>query len=39
LILLTAGMHASVLRFLFPLTIEDEVFEEGLAALEAALLR
>ena len=39
LILLTAGMHASVLRFLFPLTIEDDVFEEGLAALEAALLR
>jgi 4-aminobutyrate aminotransferase len=38
LILLTAGMHASVLRFLFPLTIEDEVFEEGLTALEAALL-
>lgn len=38
LILLTAGMHASVLRFLFPLTIEDEVFEEGLAALESALL-
>jgi 4-aminobutyrate aminotransferase len=37
LILLTAGMHASVLRFLFPLTIEDEVFDEGLNALEAAL--
>ena len=37
LILLTAGMHANVLRFLFPLTIEDEVFEEGLRALEAAL--
>ena len=36
-ILLTAGMHASVLRFLFPLTIEDDVFEEGLRALEAAL--
>ena len=39
LIFLTAGMHANVLRFLFPLTIEDDVFEEGLAALEAALLR
>ena len=39
LIFLTAGMHGSVLRFLFPLTIEDEVFEEGLAALESALLR
>ena len=39
LILLTAGMHASVLRFLFPLTIEDDVFEEGLAALESALVR
>ena len=38
LILLTAGMHANVLRFLFPLTIEDEVFEEGSSALEAALL-
>ena len=39
LILLTAGMHSSVLRFLFPLTIEDEVFEEGLVALSSALLR
>jgi 4-aminobutyrate aminotransferase len=37
LILLTAGMYGNVLRFLFPLTIEDAVFDEGLRTLEAAL--
>jgi len=37
LLLLTCGVHANVVRFLFPLTIEDEVFEEGLAILEKAL--
>jgi 4-aminobutyrate aminotransferase len=37
LLLLTCGVHANVLRFLFPLTISDAVFEEGLAILEAAI--
>ena len=34
LLLLTCGVHGNVIRFLFPLTIEDAVFEEGLAILE-----
>jgi 4-aminobutyrate aminotransferase len=38
LLLLTCGVHANVLRFLFPLTIQDPVFEEGLDLLEEALL-
>ncbi|AIU28831.1 4-aminobutyrate aminotransferase [Pandoraea pnomenusa] len=33
LLLLICGVHANVIRFLFPLTIEDEVFAEGLAVL------
>jgi len=37
LLLLTCGVHANVIRFLFPLTIEDAVFDEGLAVLERAL--
>jgi 4-aminobutyrate aminotransferase len=37
LVLLTCGVHANVLRFLFPLTIQDAVFDEGLAILEKAL--
>ena len=37
LLLLTCGVHANVVRFLFPLTIEDAVFEEGLAILTKAL--
>jgi 4-aminobutyrate aminotransferase len=37
LLLLTCGVHANVIRFLFPLTIQDAVFEEGLAILERAL--
>ena len=37
LLLLTCGVHANVVRFLFPLTIEDSVFEEGLAILSKAL--
>ncbi|OHX20847.1 4-aminobutyrate--2-oxoglutarate transaminase [Chromobacterium sphagni] len=37
LILLTCGVYANVVRFLFPLTIEDEVFAEALGKLEAAL--
>ncbi len=37
LLLLSCGMHANVIRFLFPLTIQDDVFEEGLAILQRAL--
>ena len=37
LILLTCGMYDNVMRFLFPVTIEDEIFEESLGILEAAL--
>jgi 4-aminobutyrate aminotransferase len=37
LLLLTCGVHANVIRFLFPLTIEDPVLDEGLAILEKAL--
>ena len=37
LVLLTCGIHANVIRFLFPLTIQDTVFEEGLDILERAL--
>jgi 4-aminobutyrate aminotransferase-like enzyme len=37
LVLLTCGVHANVLRFLFPLTIQEAVFDEGLAILEKAL--
>ncbi|WP_047248900.1 4-aminobutyrate--2-oxoglutarate transaminase [Chromobacterium subtsugae] len=37
LILLTCGVYANVVRFLFPLTIEDDVFAEALGKLEAAL--
>jgi 4-aminobutyrate aminotransferase len=37
LLLLTCGVYGNVIRFLFPLTIEDSVFAEGLAVLDAAL--
>jgi 4-aminobutyrate aminotransferase/4-aminobutyrate aminotransferase/(S)-3-amino-2-methylpropionate transaminase len=37
LLLLTCGVHANVIRFLFPLTIEDAVLEEGLGILASAL--
>ena len=37
LLLLTCGVYGNVVRFLFPLTIEDSVFEEGLAILAKAL--
>jgi 4-aminobutyrate aminotransferase-like enzyme len=37
LILLICGMDSNVLRFLFPLTIQQEVFDEALVILEAAL--
>ena len=38
LLLLTCGTYANVVRFLYPLTIEDAVFEEGLGILEQAIL-
>ncbi|MBL0943796.1 MAG: 4-aminobutyrate--2-oxoglutarate transaminase [Hydrogenophaga sp.] len=37
LLLLTCGVHGNVIRYLFPLTVEDAVFDEGLAILDAAL--
>lgn len=37
LIILTTGMYYNVIRFLFPLTIEDKVFEEAMGILENAL--
>ncbi|ERE20841.1 4-aminobutyrate--2-oxoglutarate transaminase [Pseudogulbenkiania ferrooxidans] len=37
LILLTCGVYANVVRFLFPLTIEDNIFAEALGKLEAVL--
>jgi 4-aminobutyrate aminotransferase len=37
LLLLTCGVHGNVIRFLFPLTIEDTVFAEALGVLDAAM--
>ncbi|MBI5070008.1 MAG: 4-aminobutyrate--2-oxoglutarate transaminase [Deltaproteobacteria bacterium] len=37
LLLLTCGVHANVIRFLYPLTIPEPHFEEGLAILGRAL--
>ncbi len=37
LLLLTCGVYGNVIRFLFPLTIEDAVLDEGLAILTRAL--
>jgi 4-aminobutyrate aminotransferase len=37
LMLLTCGVYANVVRFLFPLTIPEPVFSEGLALLEEVL--
>lgn len=37
LLLLTCGVHGNVLRFLFPLTIEDAVFDEALLILHDVL--
>ncbi len=38
LILLSCGVYMNTLRFLYPLTIEDAVFDEALAILENALM-
>jgi 4-aminobutyrate aminotransferase len=37
LLLLTCGVYGNVLRFLFPLTIQDAVFDEGMAILAKVL--
>ena len=37
LLLLTCGVYGNVIRFLFPLTIEDAVFAEALAIIDSAL--
>ncbi|PKO78593.1 MAG: 4-aminobutyrate--2-oxoglutarate transaminase [Betaproteobacteria bacterium HGW-Betaproteobacteria-15] len=37
LLLLTCGVYGNVIRFLFPLTIEDTVFAEAMDVLDAAL--
>ncbi len=37
LLLLTCGVYGNVVRFLFPLTIEDAVFEEAMAILDTVL--
>ncbi len=37
LILLSCGVSGETIRLLYPLTIEDELFEQGLSRLEIAL--
>jgi 4-aminobutyrate aminotransferase len=37
LLLLSCGVYGNVIRFLFPLTIEDKVFEEAMSILKQAL--
>jgi 4-aminobutyrate aminotransferase-like enzyme len=37
LLLLTCGVYGNVIRFLFPLTIEEAIFDEGLNILSHAL--
>jgi len=37
LLLLVCGVYSNVVRFLFPLTIQDNVFDEALAILEESL--
>jgi 4-aminobutyrate aminotransferase len=38
LLLLSCGTYANVIRFLFPLTIQDSVFDEGMKILEEVLI-
>lgn len=38
LILLTCGNYGNVIRFLFPLTIEEDIFKEAITILEHAIL-
>jgi 4-aminobutyrate aminotransferase len=37
LLLLTCGVYGNVIRFLFPLTIEDSVFDEAMVILDSVL--
>jgi 4-aminobutyrate aminotransferase-like enzyme len=37
LVLLTCGLDANVIRFLYPLTIQDAVFDEALDIVEQSL--
>ncbi|APW42650.1 4-aminobutyrate--2-oxoglutarate transaminase [Rhodoferax saidenbachensis] len=37
LLLLTCGVYGNVVRFLFPLTVEDSVFEEAMGILDSVL--
>lgn len=37
LILLTCGVHGNVVRFLSPITIQDDVFDEALGIIEASI--
>lgn len=37
LLVLTCGAYGNVIRFLYPLTIEDNIFDEGLAILAQAI--
>ena len=37
LILLTCGVNANVIRFMFPLTVQDAIFDEAMGILRAAL--
>ncbi|UYG06458.1 4-aminobutyrate--2-oxoglutarate transaminase [Halomonas sp. M4R1S46] len=37
LILLSCGLYGNTIRFLMPITIEDEILEEGLAIIEESL--
>ena len=39
LILLSCGVYVNALRFLYPLTIQDSVFDEALDILDRALLK
>ncbi len=39
LILLTCGVYANVIRFLYPLTTEDSVFDEAMGILDRALMK
>jgi 4-aminobutyrate aminotransferase len=39
LILLTCGVYGNVMRFLYPLTTEDAIFDEALDILDKALIR
>ena len=37
LVLLTCGVHGNVIRFLYPITIEDELFDRALSILKNAI--